>query len=223
MAFAPAVVIGHHGERRVAHLGFAGQLGLLQVGHADHIGAPAAIKIALGAGRELRALNTDVGAPNLADHANRMTSALKGLRDHRTHRVAKADMGHDAIAEEASLPGKGTVDELVGNDKVRGLVLLFERTDRRDRKDVFDAKHLHAIDIGAEVELAGRDAMALAMAREEGDGTPIKLADHVRVRRRTKRCLDHLFPQVCQSGHGVQAAAADNANLYLLHSVDSSW
>ena len=38
----PAVVVGHQRHRRVADLGFARELGLLQVGHADDVRAPAA-------------------------------------------------------------------------------------------------------------------------------------------------------------------------------------
>src|SRR5450759_3944039 len=39
----PAIVIRHHGDGDVADLGFARQLGLLQVGHADDVHAPSAV------------------------------------------------------------------------------------------------------------------------------------------------------------------------------------
>ena len=62
----PAVVVGDHGQRRVADLGLAGQLGLLQVRHADDVHAPGAVQLRLGAGGELRALDADVGAAHVA-------------------------------------------------------------------------------------------------------------------------------------------------------------
>jgi hypothetical protein len=50
----PAVVVGDHGDRRVTDLGLASELGFGHVGHADHVAAPAAVQVALGAGGELR-------------------------------------------------------------------------------------------------------------------------------------------------------------------------
>ncbi len=46
----PAIVIGDHGDGDVTDFGFAGELGLLQVGHADDVHAPASIEIGFGFG-----------------------------------------------------------------------------------------------------------------------------------------------------------------------------
>jgi hypothetical protein len=43
MLVVPAVVVGHHGDRRVAKLRLAGELRLRHVGHADHVAAPAPV------------------------------------------------------------------------------------------------------------------------------------------------------------------------------------
>ena len=57
----PAVVVRDHGERRVADLGLAGELRLLEVGHADEVDAPRPVELRLGERRELRPLHADVG------------------------------------------------------------------------------------------------------------------------------------------------------------------
>ncbi len=69
VSWMPAVVIGDHGDGGVANLRLARQLGLLQVGHADHVHAPAAVEIALGLGGELRTFHANVGSAQLADYA----------------------------------------------------------------------------------------------------------------------------------------------------------
>ena len=73
---------------------------------------------------------------------------------------------------------KGAVDELVGHDKVGGLVLFLERADGGDRDDALDAELLEGINVGAEVELGGKDAMAAAVAREKGDLAAFELAEN---------------------------------------------
>ena len=49
-AFTPAVIIGRHADQRIGKLGFAGEASLGHPGHADHIGAPLAVKPRLGLG-----------------------------------------------------------------------------------------------------------------------------------------------------------------------------
>ena len=52
---------------------------------------------------------------------------------------AKAYVAHDAVAEEGGVAGEGSVDELVGDDEVGGLVLFFEAADGAYREDAGDA------------------------------------------------------------------------------------
>ncbi len=132
VAFAPAVVVGDHGDGGVADFGFAGELGFLQVGHADDVGAPTAIEIRLGLGGELRALHADVGAAELADDADCLAGIGRGFGDGGADRIAKSDVADDAVAEECGDAMEGAVDELIGNDEVGGLVLFLERADGGD-------------------------------------------------------------------------------------------
>src|SRR5580765_218188 len=58
----PAIVVGDQRERGEAHLGLARELGLLDVGHPDDVGAPRAMEQRLGARGELRPLHAHIGA-----------------------------------------------------------------------------------------------------------------------------------------------------------------
>ena len=62
----PAVIIGDHGRRHVADLGFPRQLGFLQIRHADHVHPPAPIYVRFGLGREGRPLHAQVGSAAMA-------------------------------------------------------------------------------------------------------------------------------------------------------------
>src|SRR5205823_14864513 len=81
MAGVPAIVVGHHRHRGVADLGFAGELGLGHVGHADHMAAPGAVELAFGHGRELRPLHDDVGAAALHGDAGSRARLGDGVAD----------------------------------------------------------------------------------------------------------------------------------------------
>ena len=76
-------------------------------------------------------------------------------------------VGHQPSAEEAFLARERAVDELIGDDEGARRQFLLERPTSRKRDDLGDAGALQAIDVGAEVKLAGRDAVAAAVARQE--------------------------------------------------------
>ena len=215
MAFAPAIVVGDHGHGGVADFSFAGQLGLLQIGHADDVGAPAAIKVGLGLGGELRTFHAHVGSAELANNADRRTGVVGGFRDSGAHRIAKGYVAHNAFAEERGDAMKGAVDELVGHDKVGWLVLFLERADGGDGQNALDAEFFECVDVGAEVQLRGQNAMAATVTSEEGHFAAFEVAEDKRVRRLAERRLNTYFAHICESGHGVKSAAANNANFCL--------
>ena len=88
---------------------------------------------------------------------------------------------------------KGAVDELVGNHEVGGLVLFLQRADGGDGEDALDAKFFEGVDIGAEVQLRGQNAVAAAMAREESDFAAFQFAQHEGVGWIAEGRLDALF------------------------------
>ena len=103
---APAVVVGHHRHRRVADLRLPRQLRLLQVGHADHVSAPAPIQVRLGAGRKLRPFHAHVRSAALTDNALLIARIGNRLRHHAAHRIAESNMGNNSVAEERARPAE---------------------------------------------------------------------------------------------------------------------
>ena len=77
-------------------------------------------------------------------------------------------MRDQAFAEEGGDAAARAIEELIGDDEVERPVFFLERADRAERDDALDAQRLHAVDVGAEVEFAGRNAMAASVAREKG-------------------------------------------------------
>ena len=183
----PAVVVGHHGDRRVADLGFAGELGFGHVGHADHRAAPAAIEVALGPRRELRPLHDEVGAAARDGNALRPRRRLDQIDQHRAHRIGHRHVRHAARPEEAFLAREGAVDELVDQHEMPGRELLLQRAAGRDRHQVGDARPLQGVDVGAVVDGRGRHLVAAAVARQEADRQPVELGEQDLVGRRRPR------------------------------------
>ncbi len=130
----------------------------------------------------------------------------------RADRVGEADVGHQAFAEEGGDAAAGAVEELVGDDEIERAVLFLERADGAEGDDALHAQRLHAVDVGAEVQLRGRDAVAAAVAREEGDLASGERAEDVVVRRAAEGRLDVGFFLGFEAGHGVESAAADDSD-----------
>ena len=212
----PAVVVGDHGERRVADLGLARELRLLQVGHADEVRPPRAVELRLGEGRELRPLHAHVGPAHVVRRARLRAGLGHHLRQVPAEGVREGHVGHEAVAEERRLALPGAVDELVGHDHVERLVALLERAHRGDGEDPLHAELLHGEDVGPEVELVGQDAVAAAVARQEGHPPALERADHQAVGGRPERGLDGNLADVGEALHLVEAGAPDDADLRLL-------
>ena len=89
---------------------------------------------------------------------------MDGLGHLGTDRVGKADMDHQAVSEEGGRAEAGAVEVLVGDEEILGPELLFERADGAEGDDALDAQRLEAVNVGAEVQLRGRDAVAAPVA-----------------------------------------------------------
>ena len=124
-------------------------------------------------------------------------------------------MRHDAIAEECRDPLLGPVEKLVGNEKFGGLVLLFERADSGNREDALDAKLLHAVNIGAKIQLRRQQAMSPAMPRQESNFASRQRSQNVSVGRPSERSVERYLARLRQALHRIQTTAADDADLCL--------
>ena len=108
----------------------------------------------------------------------------------RADRIGEADVGHQAFAEEGGDAAARAVEELIGDDEIERPVLLLERSHRAERDDALHAQRLHAVDVGPEIQLRGREAMPAAVPRQERHLPARQLAHHVIVRRPAERRLD---------------------------------
>ena len=76
-------------------------------------------------------------------------------------------MRHQAGFEEGGGPSLGAVDELVHHHKITRRHGGIQRANRRHSQHIGATQALQRIDIGADVQLVGRDAVAAAVARQE--------------------------------------------------------
>ena len=164
----PAVEIGDHGDRRVANLRLARELGLRHVGHADHRIAEVLVGQALGERGELRPLHAHIGA------ARARTRCLRLPRPGRDGYAAAerpdAPWRHaprSPCRRTRLLALMGAVDELIDQHEGAGRQLLLERAAGRKRDEVGDPCPLQHVDIGAVVDVGWREPVALVVARQE--------------------------------------------------------
>src|SRR5204863_9078989 len=109
------------------------------------------------------------------------------------------------------------VDELMRKDNVGRLVVLFHRSDRARGEDRVHAEELHAENIRAVVHLGRREAMAVAMTREERDARApcwsINLADDERIGRIAERRFDCALFDHGEAFHRVKAGAPYDSDI----------
>ncbi len=129
----------------------------------------------------------------------------------RRHRMRHRDMRDAALAEERALALVGAVDELVDQHEGAGRQLLLERAAGRQRDQVGDAGALEHVDVGAVVDVGGRQPVALVVARQEHHRQAGDLADAQRRRRLAPRARDPLLAHVLEPRQIVDAGAADDA------------
>ena len=134
------------------------------------------------------------------------------LREHAADRVRERHVRHQAAAEEGADPPLRAIEELIGHDDVERRVFLLQAADRARRQDPLDAEHLEPVDVRAEVQLGGQQAMAGAVPRQERDAPSPQRAENIGAGRIAERCRERLLFAVGQLRHVVQAAAADDAD-----------
>jgi hypothetical protein len=69
------------------------------------------------------------------------------------------------------------------------------------------------MDVGAEIEFRRKDSVPASMPREECDTPPAKIANHITVRRFSKRRFQCDLTRLSEAFHLIETAAADNPNL----------
>ena len=131
-------------------------------------------------------------------------------------------MRDQALAEERALALVGAVDELVDQHEGAGRQLLLERAAGRQRDQIGDAGALQHVDIGAVVDVGGRQPVALVVARQEHHRQAGDLADAQRARRLAPRARDALLAHILKPRQVVDAGAADDAEDRFGHGTPQS-
>ena len=129
----------------------------------------------------------------------------------RRNRMRHRHMRDAARAEERALAPVGAVDELVDQHEGAGRQLLLERAAGGERDEIGDAGALQRVDVGAVVDVGGRQPVALVVARQEHDRQAGDLADAQRRRRLAPRARHPLLAHVLEARQVVDAGAADDA------------
>src|SRR6516225_8016713 len=132
----PAVEVSDHRDGRVAKLGFARELRLGHVCHANYATPPGLVEEGLGAGRKLRTLHHEIGAAARVSDALGVGGGLDFVDKARADRVGHGDVGDATGAEERLLSSESAVDELVNKHECAGWQLLAERAASRNRNEV---------------------------------------------------------------------------------------
>src|SRR5450756_1719372 len=211
LPFVPHVVVGDHGHSSVTELCLTGQLGLLKVGHADDVEAQLTIDVALGARGELGTLDADVGAALVDRGAGGATVLHEQPADVGAEGIGEAHVHNDAVAEEGARPHLGTVVELVGHDHVERLELFAQAADGAGGQHVVHPQRLHAPDVGAVVDLAGKDAVPARVSGKKSDRHAVDIAEEVGVAGRPEGRVDGDFASVLEQL--VEAGSTDDTDL----------
>ncbi len=95
-----------------------------------------------------------------------------------------------SLSEEGFLPREGPVDELIGQNEIAGPILLLERSTCRNRNEIGHAGTFQNVDIGAVIDIARRQFMAAAVARQKTNGQSVDIGKKDIVGRCTPRAFD---------------------------------
>ena len=131
----------------------------------------------------------------------------------RAEGLGETDVGHNPVAEEGVDPLGGAVDELVGDEQVAGGDLFFEAADGVDGDDMFDPKRFESPDVGPHRYLGGHDAVAAAVARQEGDPDAAQNPGDDGIAWFAVRGVDVHLANIGESFDVVEAGAADDGDL----------
>jgi hypothetical protein len=120
-------------------------------------------------------------------------------------------MRDNAVSEESVDPMACAIEELVGNYEIQGLVLFFQRSDCGHGDNPLDPQLFEAVNVGAEIEFAGQDAVAASVPCEEGHFAAFESTANVDVRGSAKWRLQAHFLGFAQARHRIEAATANDA------------
>ena len=141
-------------------------------------------------------------------------------------RLGEGDVDRQAIPEEGAGAPLGAVDDLVGDHDVRESNLLFHAAAGVDGDNPLPAadavglalrENDESVDVGPDIYLAGKDAVSVTMAGQEGDPLASEGAHDYGVAGLAEGRGDVVFSQVGQPFHLVEPASTNHAYGCLRH------
>src|SRR6185437_2712188 len=99
----------------------------------------------------------------------------------RAHGIGEADVGHYAISEKCRDSPPGAVKELIRDDEIERRVFLLHGADCAEREDPLHTKHLHAVNVRAEIQLRWRKTVAPPVTGKKRNPSAFDLADKIGV------------------------------------------
>jgi hypothetical protein len=119
-----------------------------------------------------------VRSAQLAHHAHLGAGLRRGLGHRCANRIAKGHVAYNPVAKKSRNAKEGSVNELVGHHKVGGLVLFLQRAHGRNRENALHAELLECVNVGAEVQLRGQNAMPASMPSKKRYAAALQLTQH---------------------------------------------
>src|ERR1700726_290303 len=214
MLGVPAIIIRDHGDRGVADFGFAREFCFGDVGHADYFKAQLAVDVGFGERGKLWTFHADIRAAAMHAHFGAVTGFAEHGGELSADGFREAYVRGHAVSEKSGDTVARAIVELIGNQKIQGLQIFLERTDGADRDDSLDAELLHGMNVGAIIYFRGEETVPARMACEKRHTLRFECPDDERVGRVAEGSLHAQFARVFEARHGVEAAAANDADAY---------
>lgn len=133
--------------------------------------------------------------------------------------VTEGDVSDNTALEESPRAhALGTINHLVGDDKVTGLNLLLETADGGESNDAADTDRAQRGDVGTGGNLMGSDLVVQAVAAQEGDGDNLVVVLTLMVQnsdgrgRNAPGSCDIQRSHLSEAGQLAQTGAADDSD-----------
>jgi len=160
----------------------------------------------------LRPLHDEISTAALEHHTGLGSRRDQYVTHPTADRMRHRHVRDTPLSKKALLPREGAVDELIDDDKIAGHEVLAQAANGRERHDVGYAAALQRIDIGAKVDLGGRQHVTPPVARHEYDRLAIEQSETELVGGPAERAFDSPPLDRREPVDLVEPAASDDAD-----------
>ena len=214
----PAIVIGDHRHRSERNLGFACQLRLRQIGHANDIKPISAIEFRLGASGERRPVHAHVSAAVV----NGSTAGARGFRQYLPQlgrdRVGKGNVGRYSFAKKRVTRAQTRpIKKLLWQQDVARGIFLLQTADRCHANDPTDVERTQRVNIRAMIQFVRQDTVSTSVPGQKINAATGHCSADDGIGWCAERRFDFVFGELGKTFQLVEATAADNANRWLVH------